>query len=223
MLNEVLCRLEDVTKFYRSQGGPRYFALSRLSLEVKTGEVLGVLGPPGAGKSTLLRLLGGGLRPSSGEVWYREGAAQRLVLLDEPRRVAPEAARPPGGAVVIATDRTELAYRYCDRVLLLDRGRSLGALEAEALVPWVGQTWYRIRLGVHLAPRTLHWLEGASHHLTPEGETILILPLPDSAALFGLLSRIERLNLPLLEVVTTDPIELLVEQYATASPAPGPG
>lgn len=43
-------------------------AVDRVSLRVDPGRILTLLGPNGAGKTTLLRMLGGGLRPSSGEV-----------------------------------------------------------------------------------------------------------------------------------------------------------
>jgi len=43
-------------------------AVSTLSLEVKEGEIFGIVGPDGAGKSTLLRLIAGILIPDSGEI-----------------------------------------------------------------------------------------------------------------------------------------------------------
>lgn len=55
----------DVSRHYG-----RRRALSRVSIECRSGEVLGLLGPNGAGKSTLLSILATLLAPSSGEVRY---------------------------------------------------------------------------------------------------------------------------------------------------------
>jgi len=45
----------------------KFRALDALDLEVKKGEIVGILGPNGSGKSTALRILLGFLRPTSGE------------------------------------------------------------------------------------------------------------------------------------------------------------
>lgn len=43
--------------------------LRGITLEVRPGQILGLLGPNGAGKSTTMRILTGGLRPTSGQVF----------------------------------------------------------------------------------------------------------------------------------------------------------
>src|SRR2546426_1117179 len=66
---------DQLTKWY----GPR-LAVDRVSLEVRAGEVLGLLGPNGSGKTTILRILTGYLRPSSGTV----SVAGLDIILDAP-------------------------------------------------------------------------------------------------------------------------------------------
>ncbi|MET7967574.1 ABC transporter ATP-binding protein [Micromonospora sp. NPDC005305] len=60
-------------------------ALGGVSIAVRPGELVGVMGPSGSGKSTLLNLAGGLDRPTQGEVWV-EG--ERLDTLDRGRLAA---------------------------------------------------------------------------------------------------------------------------------------
>ncbi|MFC7620193.1 ABC transporter ATP-binding protein [Microlunatus sp. GCM10028923] len=60
----VVVRLDQVSKTY--EGG--VVALDRVSLEIRPGELIGIVGPSGSGKSTMLNILGTLDRPSSGEV-----------------------------------------------------------------------------------------------------------------------------------------------------------
>ena len=46
-------------------------ALRGVDVAIEEREVVGLLGPNGSGKSTLFNVLGGLLRPTSGEVWFR--------------------------------------------------------------------------------------------------------------------------------------------------------
>ncbi|AFY31749.1 methionine ABC transporter ATP-binding protein [Calothrix sp. PCC 7507] len=57
----------DVRKIY-SQGTQKVVALDGVSLEVKVGEIFGVLGQSGAGKSTLIRCVNQLEKPTSGYV-----------------------------------------------------------------------------------------------------------------------------------------------------------
>ena len=66
--------MEGINKFF----GPVQ-ALYDVSLTVRGGEIVGLLGDNGAGKSTLIKILSGALRPSSGSI-YLQG--QRVKLRD---------------------------------------------------------------------------------------------------------------------------------------------
>jgi ABC-type polysaccharide/polyol phosphate transport system ATPase subunit len=56
------------------------WALRNVSLDVRRGEVLGVVGANGAGKSTLLKVVARVLRPTSGRVSVHSSAAPLLEL-----------------------------------------------------------------------------------------------------------------------------------------------
>jgi len=60
-----LIELENVTKIYR-MGEVEVYALNGVSLSIKQGEMLSIVGTSGSGKSTMLNLLGCLDRPTSG-------------------------------------------------------------------------------------------------------------------------------------------------------------
>jgi len=60
----MLLRTELLTKHYGD-----IIALDRLDLEIKPGEIVGILGPNGSGKTTALRLMLGFLCPTSGRAF----------------------------------------------------------------------------------------------------------------------------------------------------------
>ena len=62
-----LVSVQDVSKAFR-RGSEDIHVLTRLGLEVKSGEFLALMGPSGSGKSTLLNLIGGLDRPDEGTV-----------------------------------------------------------------------------------------------------------------------------------------------------------
>jgi ABC-2 type transport system ATP-binding protein len=55
--------VENVTKLYGKQK-----ALNNVSLEIKTGEIVGFIGPNGAGKSTLMKIICGFIPPTEGKI-----------------------------------------------------------------------------------------------------------------------------------------------------------
>jgi heme exporter protein A len=72
--------VDDVSRVFG-----RRRALSRVSLRIDAGQIVGILGPNGAGKSTLLGILATLLRPTTGRVRYGDleashGAALRARI-----------------------------------------------------------------------------------------------------------------------------------------------
>lgn len=66
--SEVIIETRNLTKDYRDFWGRRKVrALKALDLEVRQGEIFGLLGPNGSGKTTTIKLLLGLLFPTSGE------------------------------------------------------------------------------------------------------------------------------------------------------------
>lgn len=76
-LTRPLMVLKDLVKRYDSASGP-FIALKQVSLEVKAGEFVAVVGKSGSGKSTLLNLVTGIDSATSGEVWIDGAAVHRM-------------------------------------------------------------------------------------------------------------------------------------------------
>jgi NitT/TauT family transport system ATP-binding protein len=64
---EVILAAHDVSKYYGDARHP-VLVLDTITLDLRAGEFIALLGPSGSGKSTLLRILAGLSTPSSGEV-----------------------------------------------------------------------------------------------------------------------------------------------------------
>ncbi|MCG8511174.1 MAG: ATP-binding cassette domain-containing protein, partial [Rhodospirillales bacterium] len=81
MQNEELIALKDV---YKSFG--RVEVLKGISLSVKRGEVVALVGDNGAGKSTLIKMITGVHRPTSGQVVIRGEEVELKSVQDSRRR-----------------------------------------------------------------------------------------------------------------------------------------
>ena len=66
-----LIEAEHVSKSFSSADGSTLHVLDDVSIDLRAGEVVALLGRSGSGKSTLLRTLAGLIAPTSGEVRYR--------------------------------------------------------------------------------------------------------------------------------------------------------
>lgn len=85
MHKNIAVKLQNISKVYKLYDNPvdrlkeslhpfkkkyhkDFYALKNINLEIKKGEVLGIVGVNGAGKSTLLKIIAGVLTPTSGRV-----------------------------------------------------------------------------------------------------------------------------------------------------------
>jgi hypothetical protein len=76
---------------------------------------------------------------------------------------------------------------------------------------------YEIRIKGHLGPQWLEWFEGLAITLEENGDTLLIGPVIDQAALHGLLKKVRDLGMPLLSVnsVAVDQANLVDDDPST--------
>jgi len=63
----MIVKIQNLTKKF-SIGGGFFTALDNISLEIKNGEFLGLVGASGSGKTTLLNIIGGLDSPTNGEI-----------------------------------------------------------------------------------------------------------------------------------------------------------
>lgn len=75
----ILIKIKNLKKTYESKSGNIY-ALKDISLEIKKGEIFGIIGQSGAGKSTLIRCINRLEEPTSGNVVV---AGQDITQLSE--------------------------------------------------------------------------------------------------------------------------------------------
>ncbi len=86
------------SKLCRSFG--QVVAVGDLDMEVRKGELFGIVGPDGAGKTTTMRMLAGIMTPTSGDAWIEgisvaqdpEAIKDHIAYMPQPR----QRARPPG-------------------------------------------------------------------------------------------------------------------------------
>ncbi len=94
---EKVITVKDVTKIYKLYDKPidrlkealnpfhkeyhkKFYALNRLSFEIKKGETVGIIGTNGSGKSTILKIITGVLSPTTGDVQVKGTISALLEL-----------------------------------------------------------------------------------------------------------------------------------------------
>lgn len=97
MNNNTAIKVQGLTKIYHLYDNPQdrlkealnpfkksyhhdYYAMDNVSLEIKKGETVGIIGKNGAGKSTLLKMITGVLTPTSGSIETKGKISSLLEL-----------------------------------------------------------------------------------------------------------------------------------------------
>ena len=80
LYNSPLDRLKESLHPLRRQYHHDFFALNNVSIEIKKGESVGIIGKNGSGKSTLLKIITGVLTPTSGSVQVNGKVSALLEL-----------------------------------------------------------------------------------------------------------------------------------------------
>ena len=117
-----LLKMRGITKRF-----PGVVALQGVSLSLRAGEVLALMGENGAGKSTLMKILGGVQLPDEGEITV-DGQAVVLASVRDPE-TAQLAELPPEGATA-----ADVHVAAAAELALAERGRVRALLEQQKVL-----------------------------------------------------------------------------------------
>ena len=111
-----LLEVENLTKHFRAQGGTGHVqAVNGVSLHLKQGETLGIVGESGCGKSTLARLILRLIEPTAGALRF---AGEDLLALAQP---------------ALRARRRDMQLIFQDPYASLDPRLTVGAIVGEPL------------------------------------------------------------------------------------------
>ena len=135
---DALIEVSGVTFAYPLPGGARTVALSDVSLEVREGEFLAVIGHNGSGKSTLAKLFNGLLIPGRGDVTVAGMSTRDVSLHRAIRQVVGVVFQDPEDQIVATLVEEDVAFGPENLGLPRDEVRrrveaSLQAVEVEAI------------------------------------------------------------------------------------------
>jgi multiple sugar transport system ATP-binding protein len=66
----MVVRLENLTKIFTSKKADKVYAVDKMTLDIPSGKLVGLLGPSGCGKSTTLYMIAGLHRPNEGRIYF---------------------------------------------------------------------------------------------------------------------------------------------------------
>ena len=181
-MSDCVYSLRDVSKDYDGRG-----VLQVQELEIKRGEIFGLVGPSGAGKSTLLRLLNFLEIPTSGHIRFLdvEFSATQPMPLQHRRRVTAVFQRP---VLLNRSVRANVGYG----LKLRGRGNLDGAIE---------QALEQVGLQ-HLARQRARTLSGGEAQRVALARAIVLRP--DVLLLDEPTANLDPYNVGLIEEIVTN-------------------
>lgn len=169
--------------------GTSLLAVGGVSLDIVSGEFLGIIGPNGSGKSTLLKLLSGSLMPGEGKVLFQGKPLSSLPQSQVARSIA------------FVPQNTYLDFPFtCREIVLMGRFPHLGwlGLEDAAGLAIVDEVM-RLTRTEYLARRPITDLSGGEQQrvilaqaLAQDGE---VLMLDEPTSHLDIASQLEILDL----------------------------
>ena len=127
-----------------------HWAVRGVDIEIRSGEILGVLGPNGSGKTTLLKIMDGMLRPQEGQVHMGGESILSLTRARIARKIA------------MVAQETHFRFAFSAlEVVLMGRFPHLGRLQFEGKKDM--ETAYqalKVTHALELADRSIHELSG---------------------------------------------------------------
>lgn len=79
---DVLVSIKGLTKTFKMGNKQKKTVLTDFDIEIKRGEILGLVGPSGCGKSTLARCIMDIYKPDAGRVEIAEGCRKQMIFQD---------------------------------------------------------------------------------------------------------------------------------------------
>lgn len=154
----------DATKQYNVFALDKIDALRDVSLSIRKGEYVGLLGMNGSGKSTLARLLNGLLKPTKGKVYINGIDTSDAANLPEIRRLVGMVFQNPDNQLVCPVVEEEIAFG--------PENLELPLAEIRRRVDWALQIC-GLEEKRHHAP---HLLSGGQKQMTALASVLAMLP-----------------------------------------------